>query len=77
MREVIVNHVKATKIKRANRSLIKSPFITTYKSIDTVDRHHSNLLKTYKWLFFSDFALSLSLLTDLGILKNIETLLNT
>ena len=39
---------KAVKTKRTNRSLVESPSIAIYKSIDTADRYHSGFQKANK-----------------------------
>ncbi len=67
---------KTVRVERVNRSLNRSPFDVTYKLIDIKDRHHPGLQEADKWLFPSDFALSFSLLADLGILGNVGTSLN-
>ncbi len=63
----------AVKTERANRSLAEGLFVVTYKSIDIMNRHYTNLREANEWLFLSDFVLFFGLLADLGIFKNIET----
>ncbi len=61
------------RVEETSRSLDRSPSNTMYKPIDIKDRHYPNLQKADKWLFPFDFALSLGLLTDLRIFKNVGT----
>ncbi len=64
---------EAARVEGASRSLDGGSSIVAYKSIDTGDRHYPNLQEADEWLLPSGFALSLGLLVDLGIFKNVET----
>ena len=63
---------EAVKIEGVSRSLVEDPFVIVYRSNNIGDPYYTNLYKIYKWLFFSDFALSFGLFADLEIFGNIE-----
>jgi len=64
---------KTIKIKGTTRPLVEGPSNTTYKPIDIEDQYHPGPQKADEWLFLSDFTLSLNLLADFKISKNIGT----
>ncbi len=67
---------KAVKVRKASRFLGESPFIIIYKLINIKGRYYPNFQKVDKWFLPSDFVLSLGLLIDLKILRNVETFSN-
>ncbi len=60
---------EAVKTSNTERQVV---YIAEQKSADPEGLYLSNPLDSNDWLFPSDFALSLGLLTDLGIFKNVE-----
>ena len=64
------------RIGGAGRFSAGGPSIATYEFIDMMGRCHSGPQKANEWLFPSDFVLFFNLLTDLGIFKSVEILLD-
>ncbi len=62
---------ETARIERTSRSLGGDLSNVVYESIDTRDRYYPALQKAGEWLFPPDFALSLNLLTDLGIPRSV------
>ncbi len=65
--------MEVEKAARSSNAGEQTIYIMKQRLVDPEDLHPLNLLSPNDWFFPSDFALSLGLLADLGIFKNVET----